>query len=214
MKKIWKTGILCMTLLILLTGCVHGNLDVKMKADGTGQISASVSVRKDAYDQLVQKGKDPFQGKQTEITMRGSETYMTCNVQDGNLTYKEMETKLMELGRDEGRPLFRSVSLEKNGGLFYSSYVFKAETEAYPSDELPEGSVKLDIKVTMPAKVEKIQGGRIEGNTAAFVLEDLTAAKTLAAQSSANNVAFVLVSVAILAAVAATVLWIVKRKQG
>ncbi len=214
MKKIWKTGLLCIAVLFLLTGCVYGNLDVRMHADGTGELSASLSVRKDVYEELAQKGGNPFQGMRTETVTRENKQYVTCSIGYNNLTYEEMETKLGELAMDQEHKLFQSVSIQKNGGLFYSSYLFKAVTEAYPASELPAGSVKLDMKVTMPTKAEKIQGGRIEGGAAVFTLDDLASERTLVAQSSANNVAFVVVSIAVLAAAAAVVLWIVKRKQG
>ena len=60
MKRIAILLLSALTLLTLLTGCIHEDFGIKLNADGTGSVCARIDIDKDVYHQAVSKGADLF----------------------------------------------------------------------------------------------------------------------------------------------------------
>lgn len=221
MKKIISIIVLTLSLLMMLTGCIRTELGVKLKDDGTGSVSATVSIRKDVYEMLKENGSDPFNGKTAETVTIGSETYLSYTETNEALTYEEIKNKLLDftIDEDDSIKLFKAVTVEKNGGLFYNSYTFKATTNVMTDNsEDKSASVndiyKFTIKVTMPGNIAQSKGGTVEGDSIVFDIEDLTQENDLAVYSEANNVVTVVIIIAVLVIIAAAFVFFMKREQG
>ena len=65
MKKTMAILLSAVMMIVMLTGCIHQDMGVKMNKDGTGSITTTLGIEKDFYDQLVSMGSDPFEGKTT-----------------------------------------------------------------------------------------------------------------------------------------------------
>ena len=142
-------AMLCM--FALLTGCVQQDIGVTVNSDGTGTVSATIGIEKDAYEQLIGMGTDIFEGKETSTYEYDGNTYVSYTVTKDYGSYEDMEKALLEMTYEsevfedldtgdlesempeestestEPTPIFKNVTIEKNTGLFYSTYTFKAE---------------------------------------------------------------------------------------
>ena len=56
MKRIAILLLSALTLLTLLTGCIHEDFGIKLNADGTGSVSARIGIDKDVYSQALGMG--------------------------------------------------------------------------------------------------------------------------------------------------------------
>ena len=65
MKKILAIVLSVITLSFCLTGCVYEDLSVKLNKDETGSIAATIGLKKDFVDQMM-NGQNPFDGKETK----------------------------------------------------------------------------------------------------------------------------------------------------
>ena len=65
MKKFTTLMLSFLCIAALLTGCVESDIGVKLNADETGTISATIGIEEEAYEQLVGMGSDIFEGKET-----------------------------------------------------------------------------------------------------------------------------------------------------
>lgn len=223
MKKIISLIALILSLIFMLTGCIRTELGVKLKDNGTGSVSATVSIRKDVYEMLKENGSDPFDGKTAEQIMIDNQAYLSYTETNDNLTYKEIENKLLDFTVDENDSvkLFKAVSVEKNGGLFYNSYTFKATTNAMTGNSEDEDNgksvndiYKFTINVTMPGNIAQSKGGTVNGNSIIFDIDDLTQENDLAVYSDSNNTVTVITIIAVLIIIAAAFVFFMKRKQG
>ena len=68
MKRIAILLLSTLTLLTLLTGCVHEDFGIKLNADGTGSVSARIGIDKDVYNQAISMGADLFADSEAEPT--------------------------------------------------------------------------------------------------------------------------------------------------
>lgn len=107
----------------------------------------------------------------------------------------------------EGEAFFKSVSIEENSGLFYSSYTFEAVTN------ISESGDKYEVCVTLPGKIVQSTGGTVSGNTITFELADFTDENDIAVYSDSNNTSAVFIIIGILAVAVGAFFYIVKRKQ-
>ena len=60
MKKVFALFLTVLTLLAVMTGCIHEDIGVILNADGTGKIAATVGVEEGTYNQLLGMGVDLF----------------------------------------------------------------------------------------------------------------------------------------------------------
>lgn len=222
MKKTLAILLSAVMMIVLLTGCIHQNMGVKMNKDGTGSITTTLGIEKDFYDQLVSMGSNPFEGKTTTEYEYDVSTYVSYAESKEYSSYEEMEqallnmtyeTELIEDAQedtsddgevdgvidvavdDEEAPaqdnhIFSSVSIEKDSGIFQSTYTFHAVLNAQ-SNENPDydmnDTFKVTLSVEMPCEVTDSKGGTAEGNKIVFDVADITESQELSATCTENH---------------------------
>ena len=226
----------------LLTGCVQQDIGVTVNSDGTGTVSATIGIEKDAYEQLIGMGTDIFEGKETSTYEYDGNTYVSYTETKEYESYEDMEKALLEMTYEsevleeldteeleadtseestEPTPIFKNVSIEKNNGLFYSTYTFKAElnpqeiTESDDSElELPidTDSYRMTFTITMPSDITQASGGEVDENKAVFEINDITEAQEFSVICEQNNVAAVIVIIIVLVIVLGLFFFLTKRK--
>lgn len=111
--------------------------------------------------------------------------------------------------------IFSSVNIEKNGGIFYSSYTFNAVTN--PQTSLPAdpdlGELQITVTVEMPEEVIQYKGGTAAGNKITFDISDITQSKEIAATCESNHTGVVVWIAAGLCVVVAGIFCFIKFKK-
>ena len=236
-------AIVCM--FALLTGCVQQDIGVAINADGTGTVSATIGIEEDAYEQLVSMGSDIFEGKETSTYEHDGKTYVSYTETKSYENYEDIEKALLEMTYEsdvfdglntedfetedaeesaeaaEPAPIFKSVSIDKSSGLFYSNYTFKAEMnpqEIADSEDIEmdlpidTDSFRMTFTVTMPSDITQANGATVEGNKAVFEIDDITEAQEISVICEQNNVAAVIVIIVVLIIVLGLFFFLTKRK--
>ena len=232
-------AIVCM--FAVLTSCVQQDIGVAINADGTGTVSATIGIEEDAYEQLVGMGSDIFEGKETSTYERDGQTYVSYTETKSYENYEDIEKALLEMTYEsnvledldtedpeadtseeaaELTPIFKNVSIEKNTGLFYSTYTFKAELNPQEITgtedtemELPidTDSLRMTFTITMPSDITQASGGKIEANKAVFEIDDITEAQEFSVICEQNNVAAVIVIIVVLIIILGLFFFLTKR---
>ena len=98
MKRYCALLMAALTLVSVLTGCVHEDLTVTLNDDGTGAVAVTIGLRKDFYDQISELGgDDPFEGKETtEIEYEGK-TYVAFTETKEYGSFEEIEKALADM---------------------------------------------------------------------------------------------------------------------
>ena len=236
-------AIVCM--FAMLTGCVQQDIGVAINADGTGTVSATIGIEEEAYEQLVGMGTDIFDGKETSTYEHDGKTYVSYTETKSYENYEDIEKALLEMAYEsdvfdglntedfetedaeesaeaaEPAPIFKSVSIDKSSGLFYSNYTFKAEMnpqEISDSEDIEMNlpfdtdSFRMTFTVTMPSDITQANGATIEGNKAVFEIEDITEAQEFSVVCEQNNVVAVIVIIVVLVIVLGLFFFLTKRK--
>ena len=236
-------AIVCM--FAMLTGCVQQDIGVAINADGTGTVSATIGIEEDAYEQLVGMGSDIFEGKETSTYEHDGKTYVSYTETKSYENYEDIEKALLEMTYEsdvfdglntedfetedaeesaeaaESAPIFKSVSIDKSSGLFYSNYTFKAEMnpqEISDSEDIEmdlpidTDSFRMTFTVTMPSDITQANGATIEGNKAVFEIDDITEAQEFSVVCEQNNVVAVIVIIVVLVIVLGLFFFLTKRK--
>ena len=121
----------------------------------------------------------------------------------------------------EPSPIFKSVSIDKSSGLFYSNYTFKAEMnpqEISDSEDIEmdlpidTDSFRMTFTVTMPSDITQANGATIEGNKAVFEIDDIAEAQEFSVVCEQNNVAAVIVIIVVLVIILGLFFFLTKRK--
>lgn len=128
------------------------------------------------------------------------------------------EYTLMQPTEEEtDKHIFKSVEIEKNSGIFYNTYTFKAVMNPQPkdngSDYAPNDIYKVTVSVELPSDITQAKDGKVDGNKVVFEIEDITAANELAATAESNNIGVVIGIIAVLIIVFAVVVFLVKRQK-
>ena len=236
-------AIVCM--FALLTGCVQQDIGVAINADGTGTVSATIGIEEDAYEQLVGMGSDIFEGKETSTYEHDGKTYVSYTETKSYENYEDIEKALIKMTYEsdvfdglntedfetedaeesaeaaEPAPIFKSVSIDKSSGLFYSNYTFKAEMnpqEISDSEDIEmdlpidTDSFRMTFTVTMPSDITQANGATVEGNKAVFEIDDITEAQEFSVVCEQNNVVAVIVIIVVLVIVLGLFFFLTKRK--
>lgn len=236
-------AIVCM--FAMLTGCVQQDIGVALNADGTGTVSATIGIEEDAYNQLVGMGSDIFEGKETSNYEHDGKTYVSYTETKSYENYEDIEKALLEMTYEsdvfdglntedfetedaeesaeaaEPAPIFKSVSIDKSSGLFYSNYTFKAEMnpqEISDSEDIEmdlpidTDSFRMTFTVTMPSDITQANGATIDGNKAVFEIDDITEAQEFSVVCEQNNVVAVIVIIVVLVIVLGLFFFLTKRK--
>lgn len=189
-------------------------------------------------------GNSIFDGKETsEVTIDG-EKYIAVTETKEYKSFDEIETALLELTYNteeyedavgepteeedsitdseiviaptetEVLPIFKSVEIVKNEGLFYTNYTFKATLNPLPKNAEYDFNdmMKLSITLEMPEEISQTNGGTVEDKTVTFDIEDLTNETELLASAEANNYVVIVSIVVVLVLVLALFLFLTKKK--
>ena len=232
-------AIVCM--FAMLTGCVQQDIGVAINADGTGTVSATIGIEEEAYEQLVGMGSDIFEGKETSTYEYDGNTYVSYTETKEYESYENMEKALLEMTYEsdvledldtedleadtfeeaaEPTPIFKNVSIEKNTGLFYSTYTFKAElnpqeitgTEDTEMERpIDTDSLRMTFTITMPSDITQASGGKIEANKVVFEIDDITETQEFSVICEQNNVAAVIVIIVVLIIILGSFFFLTKR---
>lgn len=240
MKKTLAIVLSAVMMIVMLTGCIHQDMGVKMNKDGTGSITTTLGIEKDFYDQLVSMGSDPFEGKTTTEYEYDGSTYVSYAESKEYSSYEEMEQALLDMTyeteliedaqedtSDDGEVdneeapaqdnhIFSSVSIEKDSGIFQSTYTFHAVLNAQ-SNEDPDydmnDTFKVTLSVEMPCEITDAKGGTAEGNKVVFDIADITESLELSATCEENHTGAVIgITLAIVALVVGLVFFFKSRK--
>ena len=112
--------------------------------------------------------------------------------------------------------IFSSVNIEKNGGIFYSSYTFAAVLNPQNGEGLDydlNETFKVTLTVEMPTEITGAKGGNVEGNKVVFDIADITATQELAATCEENNTGLVIGIVIGLVVLVAGAVCLIKFKK-
>lgn len=246
-KKIISLLLGTVMMILCLTGCVRNDIGIKINSDGTGAITATVGIEKEAYQQLKSMGSDPFEGKEVTESTYEDKTYVSYEETKVYSSYDDMERALLDMTYDtdlaeemqnsqnensedeiidendtetvpeQDNHIFSSVNIEKNSGIFYSSYTFNANLNPQITENTDNGmseAFKMTLTVQMPDEITQAKNGVVEGNKVTFDVKGLTAeSHEIAATCETNNVG-VVAGVALILIVAVICLFcIVKFKK-
>ena len=112
--------------------------------------------------------------------------------------------------------IFSSVNIEKNSGIFYSSYTFAAVLNPQNGDGLDydlNETFKVTLTVEMPTEITGAKGGTVEGNKVIFDIADITESQELAATCEENNTGVVIGIVIGLVVLVAGMVFLFKSKK-
>ena len=118
--------------------------------------------------------------------------------------------------RDRDNRIFSSVNIEKNGGIFYSSYTFAAVLNPQNGDGLDydlNETFRVTLTVEMPTEITSAKGGTVEGNKVVFDIADITESQELAATCEENNTGLVIGIVIGLVVLAGVMVFLFKHKK-
>ena len=239
-KKVISLLLSTILLLSMLTGCIHQDMGIRMNKDGTGSITTTVGIAKDFYDQLKSMGSDPFSGKTVTEYQQGGTTYVAYTENKQYRSYEDMEKALLAMTYEtemledaeamqtddaftptadepvRDNHIFSSVNIEKNSGIFYTSYTFNAVLNPQNSEGLDydlNETFKVTLSVEMPAKIQNAKGGAVDGNKIVFDIADITEGQELAAACEENNTGLLVGSVIVLALLVVGIVFLFKAKQ-
>ena len=269
MKKFTTLMLSFLCIAALLTGCVESDIGVKLNADETGTISATIGIEEDFYDQLVEMGATVFEDKETTTYEHDGKTYISYaesteyksfdeieqalltmtyetdmfdDLEDSDITVEEDaelledddsegdESEETEADEEEPAPetdahVFKSVEIEKNGGIFYTAYSFKAELNPQtPAESDDEAMIDMDIpmddvfhmtfSIEMPAEITEASGGTVEGNKVTFEIDDITEAAEFSVNCEQSNIAaIVIIVIALVILLITFIICLNKRKN-
>ena len=134
-----------------------------------------------------------------------------------DVNIEEVETeKAEDVTPAQDNHIFSSVNIEKNGGIFYSSYTFAAVLNPQNGDGLDydlNETFKVTLTVEMPTEITGAKGGTVEGNKVVFDIADITATQELAATCEENNTGLVIGIVIGLVVLVAGAVCLIKFKK-
>lgn len=248
MKKAMAILLSAVMMIVMLTGCIHQDMGVKMNKDGTGSITTTLGIEKDFYDQLVSMGSNPFEGKTTTEYEYDGTTYVSYAESKEYSSYEEMEQALLDMTYeteliedaqedtsddgemdgvidvavdDEEAPaqdnhIFSSVSIEKDSGIFQSTYTFHAVLNALNNENADydmNDTFKVTLSVEMPCEITDSKGSTAEGNKIVFDIADITESQELSATCEENHIGAVIgITLAIVALVVGLVFLFKSKK--
>ena len=102
MKKVFALFLTVLTLLAVMTGCIHEDIGVILNADGTGKIAATVGVKEGTYNQLLGMGVDLFSDSESEpveYEYKGKH-YISVSETTEYATYEELRQALLDMTYD------------------------------------------------------------------------------------------------------------------
>jgi len=149
----------------------------------------------------AQSSKDPEQNNGSEIEEKVSDPSsedvfdIITDGKDIDTTIDSENDSTVSDLEEKDNHIFSSVHIEKNSGIFYSSYSFNAVMNPQSNDGLDydlNETFKVTLTVEMPDEITTSNCGKIEGNKVSFDIDDITANQELSATCESNNTAIVI----------------------
>lgn len=112
--------------------------------------------------------------------------------------------------------IFSSVNIEKNSGIFYTTYTFHAVMNPQDGEGLDydlNDTFKVTLSVEMPADITSSKGGTAEGKKIVFDIADITESQELSAMCEENNATVMIGIVIALVALVAGMFALIKFKK-
>ena len=209
----------------LTMGIKADYFDMMIGADGNsifdGKETSEVTIDGEKYIAVTEtkeyKSFDEIEKALLEMTYNTDEyedaVGEPAEEEDG-ITDSEIVIAPTEPTETEVLPIFKSVEIVKNEGLFYTNYTFNAVLNPLPKNAEYDFNdmMKLSITLEMPEKISQTNGGTVEDKTVTFDLEDLTNETELLASAEANNYVVIVSIVVVLVLVLALFLFLTKKK--
>ena len=209
----------------LTVGIKEDYYDMMTDADGNsifnGKETTEVTIDGEKYIAVTEtkeyKSFDEIETALLELTYN-TEEYEDAvgepTEEDEVIADSEIAVAPTETTETEVLPIFKSVEIVKNEGLFYTNYTFKATLNPLPKNAEYDFNdmMKLSITLEMPEEISQTNGGTVEDKTVTFDIEDLTNETELLASAEANNYVVIVSIVVVLVLVLALFLFLTKKK--
>ena len=143
------------------------------------------------YETEMLEDMETEDGEDILIEEESEDIFDVIIKEDADVKVESSETA--DAPKDEH--IFSSVKIEKNGGIFYSSYTFSAVLNPQQSEGLEynlNDIYHVTLSVEMPAKITGSKGGTVDGNKIVFDIADITESQELAATCEENNTGVVI----------------------
>ena len=158
MKRIAALILAALTLTVLLTGCIHENIGVKLNEDGTGSMSAAVGVEKNTYDQLLGMGVDLFADSEAEpgeYEYKGK-TYVSVARTAEYESYDELKQALLDLTYESDElAALTDLETDEDAPMGEVEDVSVEEIADVPEEETPETNEITEEAAEASAGAEK-----------------------------------------------------------
>ena len=148
-------------------------------------------------------------GAKPSITVSLNGGGISLSESTDKITVTELETKLTKVTLENGeKPLFDTVTVSENKGIFYNSYRFLATITPQETDG------ELTLTVTMPGTPSGVRNGVTQGKQVVFPLANLSDSTELAAEFEENNISVMVCIIVVLVVIMAAFFFFVKRGNG
>lgn len=217
MKKTIKLIMILMLVLIVLTGCVNINYEVKVNKDGSGDISYVYGFSKETLNSLQMTAEDMVASmkEQAEESKYTVETYEDDEI-SGFIAKKHIEDLSVGMSMQEafGEEYVKDekdngINIQKN--LFTIKYYQNAQIDLTSMSELGE-SIKMTYKVKLPAKAKTNNATEVKNKELTW---NLKAGEVNEIEFTATriNILPIILIIIIVIAIAILILFILKKKK-
>ena len=224
MKKFKKIGsvLLIWVMVLGLVGCVRMDIGVEINDDGTGSLTAKMSIEESAYNELVSMGEidedDAGDYKKEKID---GKTYYSITETEKYESLEDIADALEDLECIDGSQIFENVKIkEKDGGKKFT-ITFETPVIENPTEGMGYGDEEdwlvVTLTVKMPGKIADTNGEKQKRNTVCFTLDDFSDEAEYHAESVATSpvgtIIIVVVGVAVAAGATVFLLNLKKKKE-
>lgn len=126
-----------------------------------------------------------------------------------HITLNQLESNLRKVTfKNSKQPLFESITMTENKGIFYNSYRISAVTHPQKNSE------ESTLTITMPGKPSGVRNGIIQEKQVVFPLIELADPIELVAEFEENNIGIMIGIIAVLVVIMAAFFIFIKRGGG
>ena len=200
----------------------EGKTITEYQYDGNTYVAYAETKEYSSYEDMEQALLDMTYETEMLEDAQDAETEDNEDVQENpddifDVNIEEVETENVEdVAPAQDNHIFSSVNIEKNSGIFYSSYTFAAVLNPQNGEGLDydlNETFKVTLTVEMPTEITGAKGGTVEGNKVVFDIADITATQELAATCEENNTGLVIGIVIGLVVLVAGAVCLIKFKK-
>ena len=171
---------------VFAAGCVRMDVGVDVRNDGTGSMTAKISLEESAYEMLVSFSEDPEVETEGDMDLAlfeketiNGETYYCYEETKEFASYEELSAAMVSSDESDGVSLFKTVNIQTDDNGIYE---LKFTTITYDEDSDISGSgmdispdwIKGSLTVKMPGKVIDTDGEILEDGSVRFTMNDWT----------------------------------------